>query len=194
MAVPKGNINAQKYSDDDLEKIAATIIKHSKSEVSIVGIVYHLEISQRNYYDLVERYQVVSDAHDLAKIAVARLAWQRSYDEKGYPNVLTMAIRNHDEGTNSCTQKNLKEEEQIKSDIRIKERKALLELGDTVADGAVLTPAQALLMKSLIEDKVKEKVAKEVPIRKPKPKKKPKPISNPKKKLKKKEEEIGVDG
>lgn len=122
-----GNLNAQKYTEEDIIKIAENIKKLAPTVCSLVEISYKLGITQSVYYDLVDRYPLVSEANDLAKAAVSVKAWRQSYEGKGFPNVMTMAIKYHDKNTQRREKEMLQEAENIKAEARIKEKKALAE-------------------------------------------------------------------
>jgi len=123
----KGNQNAKTWTDEEIEKVAKDIAELAPHVCSIVEICYKLRLTQGVYYDLVERYPPVSESHDLAKAAISMKAWKQSYEGKGFPNVLTMAIKYHDVSSSKTELAQLKASENAKADVRIREKKELAE-------------------------------------------------------------------
>lgn len=150
-----GNKNAQKYTDKDIAKIVKKVKELAPGVCSIVEIIANLEISQRNYYDLVDRYPAVSAVHDLAKNYVSTKAWKQSYEGKGFPNILQMAIKRHDRAEVNSHLKELIAIEKAKSDIRIREKKEIAdnERKALIEEVKSLTPEQALAIISLSKNK-----------------------------------------
>lgn len=122
-----GNQNAKTWTDEDIQKLAKDIADLAPEVCSIVEICYKLKLTQGVYYDLVERYPPVSESHNLAKAAISMKAWKQSYEGKGFPNVLTMAIKYHDVSSSKTELEQLKASENAKADVRIREKKELAE-------------------------------------------------------------------
>ena len=128
----KGNQNGRTRSLEEIEEIAKQIKELAPHVCSIVAIIAQLEISQRNYYDLVERYPSVSEAHDLAKNAISSLAWSQGFKQKGFPNILQMAIKRHDVRETPSQVKEVKDIERVKADEKIR---IVKELAENIEEG-----------------------------------------------------------
>jgi hypothetical protein len=152
-----GNQRARKWSDAEIVEIAAEINRLSQDTFSIAGIIASLEIKEGKYYDLVKRYPVVSEAHDLAKSRIASKAWDYGFNAAGFPNILQMAIRYHDKPFREDEKEGEKEQakalEHIKGDERIREKRELMKVPET---GERYTPAMLILMAKMAEKKALE--------------------------------------
>lgn len=150
---PLGNENAKKWTDEEIDKIAKKIEEYSDDAYSIVGIIAKLNITQDVYYDLVERYPIVSQVNDLAKNKISEKAWKHGFMQKGFPNILQLAIRNHDKGNKKIDAK--EHTKRLEREVAAKLSLAV-QLAKEGVQSEGMTPQQALLIDSIVEERVKE--------------------------------------
>lgn len=137
-----GNQNARRWSDDALKKVSRIIRETAPHVAAIVSIIVKLDISQDQYYHLVDTHEVVQQAHKYAKSCIASKAWTQAFDGEGYPNILTMAIKRHDKHHMISENKQTKETEKIKGDEKIRTQNALIDDNkDTLTEMAVAAQA-----------------------------------------------------
>jgi hypothetical protein len=148
------NTNAQIYSPEDIERLAAKIRLLSKTERTMAGIALGCDMSYTNLWDMGQRYRSVSDAIDLAQTGIVKMAMEQGLDAKGFPNMLQQMVKVHGKPIRDMESKievdNFKAKEDHKAAIRAKER---LELVEEVAS---MSPAQALAVKQLVEKRLAE--------------------------------------
>ena len=139
-----GNENARKWLDKDLKKIADKVRSLSPEAVAIVCIIVELGISQDQYYHLVSKYPIVAQAHKYAKSCIAAKAWKQSFEGKGFPNILTLAIKRHDTNHLKHENEDLKAKERIKGDEKIRTQTALVVDNKDMITDMISIAAQAI--------------------------------------------------
>jgi hypothetical protein len=127
-----GNQNSRTWLPKDIKEISNKITELAPHVYSIVEICAKLKISQGIYYDLVDRYTSVSEAHDQAKSEISCKAWSQGFNQQGFPNILQMAIKRHDKQEVKSQLKEIEGIKQVEADIRVNEKR---ELAEKVDDG-----------------------------------------------------------
>lgn len=148
------NQAARKYMEEDTKAIAEEIIRLSENACSIIEIVAELyffkgyRITEKIYYDLVERYEPVSVAHELAGKRIASKAWKLGNEGKGHNNILQMAIKRHDKRHGKIERaidfEDFKAKEITKTDEKIRAQKALVDDNKEAIQDAVALAAEAI--------------------------------------------------